>query len=699
MTRETLDSTRGLFLALEIAVLVERDDGRFDLISPAPAWFYDFVPYRDAHGPIAVEDRFLFLASFLPEARKFWERRPVEPLSSGPWTEEDRSGTERHLQASAVCLSYSRYLLITLLGAEFEQSRQVLQRARDAGATLRRLGRLAASLEVFQAHTRAALEAVPDTVMRILRNGDVFDYSLGANCMAPVNLHALLPEPAAEQLLQLTVAALEHGCLQEAEYVADLGDGPRWWEARLAPCGLDEAIAIVRDVTVRKTHEDQLRERLDRLRAHNDALAVILDELGIGAVAVDPAGRCLFASHVAMRMLGAAPRLNHTIWRELIPAGEETLKQISRQLRAPAQSRETVTAELPSRNGGNTILDIDVRDDPTDRDHKVLMFRDVTESRRLREQLEDRSGFGGLAGRSAAMQVVYRFIDDLAPVDTTVLIRGETGTGKELVARALHSRSGRSDGPFVAVNSAGLTESLVESRLFGHRRGAFTGAVSDQQGLFEAANDGALFLDEIGDVPLSVQTSLLRALQEREITRIGETKPRKINVRVIAATYRDLDHEVREGRFRADLLYRIRVAEVQLPPLRDRFEDIPLLANRFLNEFRAAFGRPVEGFSQEAVRRLTDYDWPGNVRELRSAAEYAAIRCRGSYIQPSDLPAAVARAGGDAPPEENDRERYLAALHQAGGNRSKAARLLGVSRATFYRRLAKLGVDPRAVSG
>ncbi len=694
MTQETLDATRGLFLALEIAVLVERDDGRFDLRSPAPAWFYDFVPYRECHDPVAVEERFLFLASFLGEAREFWDRRLVEPLLSGPWTEEDGLGSERHLEATAVCLGESRFLLLSLLGPEFEESRRVLQSARDAAATLRRVGRLAASLEVFQSHTRQALEAVPDTVLRLRRDGSVFDYSRKADCSASVNLRTLLPEVAADQLLKLTADALEQGRLLEAEYLADLGEGPRWWEARLAPCGPDEAIAIIRDVTSRKAREEQFSERLDRLRAHNDALGVILDELGIGAVAVDPAGRCLFASHVAIRMLGAAPRLNHTIWRELVPAGEDILKQITRQLRAPAESREPVVAELLLREGKTAVLEIDVRDDPTDPDHKVLLLRDVTDSHELRRQLDDRAALGRLVGRSPAMQAVYQFIDDLAPVDTTVLIRGETGTGKELVARALHSRSARANGAFVPVNCGGLTESLVESRLFGHKRGSFTGAVADQQGLFEAANAGVLFLDEIGDIPLSVQTSLLRALQEREIVRVGETRPRKIDVRVVAATHRDLDEEVAAGRFRADLLYRIRVAELELPPLRDRASDVALLAQRFLGEFRASFGRPVEGFSQEAVRRLTDYRWPGNVRELRSAVELAAIRCRASHIQPGDLPASIGASPREAPAEEDERTRFLDALEQAGGNRSQAARLLGVSRATFYRRLSQLGLDP-----
>ena len=248
------------------------------------------------------------------------------------------------------------------------------------------------------------------------------------------------------------------------------------------------------------------------------------------------------------------------------------------------------------------------------------------------------------------------------------------------------------------VNCAGLTESLLGSQLFGHKRGAFTGAVEDHKGLFEAADGGTIFLDEIGDVPMSVQANLLRVLQEREVVRLGESKPRKIDVRVVAATNRDLTEEVEAGRFRMDLLYRIRVARLSLPPLRERREDIPLLVAWFLGEYRAASGKEVQNVSSEAIRVMMAYEWPGNVRELKSAVEFAVIRCKGMVLSPEDLPSEIVATGRPMGPmaadeHEDEKGRILAALKSARGNRALAARLLGISRATFYRHMKRLDIE------
>jgi transcriptional regulator with PAS, ATPase and Fis domain len=278
-----------------------------------------------------------------------------------------------------------------------------------------------------------------------------------------------------------------------------------------------------------------------------------------------------------------------------------------------------------------------------------------------------------------------------------VLVEGETGTGKELVARAIHYSSGRKAKPFLAVNCAGLTESLLSSHLFGHRRGSFTGAVADQLGMFEAANGGTLFLDEIGDIPIALQTSLLRVLQEKEITRLGETQPRRIDVRIIAASHRDLSDEVASGQFREDLFYRIRVTSIWIPPLRDRLEDVPLLVAWFLGQIRAFKGLPVTEVSSEAMKILMEYKWPGNVRELKSAIESAVIHSNGSVIVPTDLPAEVLGLSSlhstEIHPEE--RTRVLEALNRVNGNRTAAARLLGVSRATLYRTMARLEIKSK----
>jgi DNA-binding NtrC family response regulator len=289
---------------------------------------------------------------------------------------------------------------------------------------------------------------------------------------------------------------------------------------------------------------------------------------------------------------------------------------------------------------------------------------------------------------------IYRLIQELARTDVTVLIEGETGTGKELVARAIHAMSCRHKHPFMAVNCAELSESLMVSQLFGHKRGAFTGAIADHRGLFEAAHGGTLLLDEVGDIPLAIQASLLRVLQEREVTWLGETTPRKINIRILAATQHNLQEAVARGRFRADLLYRIRVGRLALPALRERREDISLLAQAFLDHNQVALGYPRCEVSPAAMRLLVDYAWPGNVRELRSAMECAVIGCRGTVIQPTDLPPEIGqdvsphRPAASFPPDENG--ALLTAITQAGGNRGRAAHLLGISRATLYRRLSKL---------
>lgn len=315
----------------------------------------------------------------------------------------------------------------------------------------------------------------------------------------------------------------------------------------------------------------------------------------------------------------------------------------------------------------------------------------------LKRRLDEKTQFQDLIGKSKSMGHLYAQIRELAKVDTTVLIEGETGTGKELVARAIHCSSERKVGPFIAVNCAGLTDALLGSQLFGHKKGAFTGAVDHQQGFFEAANGGTLFLDEIGDVSAAVQTSLLRVLQEKEIVRLGESRPRKVNVRVLAATHHNLSLDVANGSFRADLLYRIRVARIHLPPLRDRCEDIPLLVTSFLGQCCAVTGKPVDHVSPEAMQALIRYAWPGNVRELKSAIEFAVISCKDMSVELEDLPPEA--IDSHAMPHQLDvsqdeKTRLLTALQHAKGNRTMAARLLGVSRATLYRRFTELNLTP-----
>lgn len=339
-------------------------------------------------------------------------------------------------------------------------------------------------------------------------------------------------------------------------------------------------------------------------------------------------------------------------------------------------------------------VDIDIVDDPRDRRRRLWCLTDSTDVHVLRDQLDGRGRRDGLVGQSDAMLDLRRRIADLCRVDATVLIEGETGTGKELVARALHDGSARAAKPFVPVNCGGLSETLIASQLFGHRRGSFTGAVADHKGFFETAHGGTIFLDEIGDVPPAVQVALLRVLQEREVLRVGDSVPRKVDVRVIAATNRNLQELVDKGQFRLDLLFRLRVARLALPPLRSRLGDIALLAASFLRDLRAAGATKVQSVSAEALRQLARYSWPGNVRELRAALEYATIHCRRTEIHTADLPPELL-AGPAAQTDADDKFTATVlrdALRRAGDNRSRAAELLGISRATFYRRMSELGL-------
>jgi DNA-binding NtrC family response regulator len=316
------------------------------------------------------------------------------------------------------------------------------------------------------------------------------------------------------------------------------------------------------------------------------------------------------------------------------------------------------------------------------------------------EEMTSRQERAGLTGRSPAMIELYKEIARVAPSRSTVLIVGESGTGKELVARSIHKHSPRAARPFVPVNCGAFAETLLESELFGYVRGAFTGAASDRKGLWEEAEGGTLFLDEVGETSAAMQVKLLRALQDGEIRRVGSTRPVMTDARVVAATNRDLEREVKAGRFREDLFYRLSVVTLRVPPLRERRSDIPLLAERFLRAASENAGRARLRLSEGALNRLVAYDWPGNVRELESAVEYAALHARGAEVAAEDLPpklqtAEVRQAASrsplaalyeDLPSLDELERRYLQhVLEATGGNRTRTAEILGIDRRTLYR--------------
>jgi two-component system response regulator PilR (NtrC family) len=331
----------------------------------------------------------------------------------------------------------------------------------------------------------------------------------------------------------------------------------------------------------------------------------------------------------------------------------------------------------------------------------------LAENAALRDQVAGRVRLAQLLGRSKAMQRVFELIQKIHSTKTSVLITGESGTGKELVARALHTEGNRASGAFVAVNCGAIPEELMESELFGHVKGSFTGAIADKAGLFQKASGGTLFLDEIGELSLGLQVKLLRALQERRVKAVGATDEVDIDVRVVAATNRELEEEVARGAFRADLYYRLNVIELRLPPLRQRREDIPLLAEHFLRKFSSEQDKPLQAIGPDALKRLLDHDFPGNVRELENVMERAVALSSGAEIEADVLPTWKAARGPAAPtmdfPDEgvdldrlvSDYERAIVvkALERAGGVRKKAAGLLGITFRSMRYRLEKLGLD------
>ena len=304
----------------------------------------------------------------------------------------------------------------------------------------------------------------------------------------------------------------------------------------------------------------------------------------------------------------------------------------------------------------------------------------------LKSRVEAQAGFGEIVGKDPKMQVVYKLIEDVAPTDTTVLIQGESGTGKELIARAIHHLSPRRDKAFVVINCSAYPATLLESELFGHEKGAFTGALRQKPGRFEQANGGTVFLDEIGEVPLPAQIKLLRVLQTRKFERVGGEKTLTVDVRILAATNKDLTQEVKKGSFREDLFYRLNVIPMVLPPLRERKNDIPMLALHFLGRFAGEQSKELKEFSSAALRRLLEYPWPGNVRELENSVEHAAVLAKGRQVEAWDLPSALNSQASAPAASLADRElqHLLEILQECGGNKKLAAQRLGVSRSTVY---------------
>jgi PAS domain S-box-containing protein len=459
--------------------------------------------------------------------------------------------------------------------------------------------------------------------------------------------------------------------------------------------------------------EDRVALRTADLERSESRLAAILNALPDLVFVVDRDGRYveILTSREDLLFRPLAEMLGKR-FHDLLPqaAADAHLRVVRQTLERRAS--QTLEYSLRVRAGerwfeGRTgVMDLEIGGQPA----VAFIARDITDRRRaeelqsqnvyLQEELSTERSFGEIVGQAGPMQQVFRAIERVADTDSTVLLLGETGTGKELIARAIHRLSRRRDAVMVKVNCGALPSSLAESELFGHERGAFTGAVQQKRGRFELANNGTIFLDEVGELSADVQVKLLRVLQEQELERLGSTRPTKVNIRVIAATNRDLQAEVHRGGFRSDLFYRLNIFPIHIPPLRDRKEDVPLLAAHFVIDFSRRMSKGVDRIGSMAAARLAAYDWPGNVRELANVMERAVILCEGSVIQDEHI-GVLGRGSRSADPdvfltlEEMERQHIERALSRTGGvlaGPQGAARLLGMRRSTVWSRMRKLGI-------
>ncbi len=459
--------------------------------------------------------------------------------------------------------------------------------------------------------------------------------------------------------------------------------------------------------------EKRVVERTADLARSENRMRAIVNALPDLVIVFDEEGRYLeIVTEEERALYRSAPELLGRRMRDVLP--ESTAAPLHQVVRTAIETGQVQVVEysLDVKEGLRWFeaRTAPARIDPAaDVRSVVMIVRDITERKRteelerqnvyLREAFDTDLHFGEIHGRSAAMQEVFRAIELVAETNSSVLILGETGTGKELIARAIHRASRRKAAVMVKMNCAALPATLIESELFGHERGAFTGAVQQRKGRFELASRGTIFLDEVGELPLEAQVKLLRVLQEHEFERVGGTQTVRVDARVIAATNRDLASDVQRGTFRSDLYFRLNIFPIRLPALRDRRDDIPILARHFLKEFAARLGRQVDRFDARALDRLVNYDWPGNVRELANILERAVILCQGRVLQADHLglPAHARSLADDMVTlEEAERRHIRKALEQTGGvlaGPKGAAALLGLNRSTLWSRMKKLGIN------
>jgi PAS domain S-box-containing protein len=426
---------------------------------------------------------------------------------------------------------------------------------------------------------------------------------------------------------------------------------------------------------------------------HRDNLEQVLDNLKEGIIAHDPQRRIFFFNREAERITGY--NRNEVVGRDCHQAfGAPFCGSRCAFCDYPSEVAETVeyALNITTKSGESRHIEMTVtrmRDDEGGLAGVLTSFRDMTDLLRLQLQVGEMTRFSGIIGRDSKMLAIFKQIRDVAGYDFPVHLFGETGTGKELVANAIHAESSRAGAPFVPINCGALPEGLIETELFGHVKGAFSGAIRDKKGRFELADGGTVFLDEVAELSNTMQVKLLRFLQEGRFERVGGEHTRTVNTRVISATNKNLKKEVERNRFREDLFYRLNVIPIHLPPLRDRKTDIPLMIDHFLRDAADRYGREPLKVSNRALSLMMDYRWPGNVRELQNAIQFAFVKCGGNVIEIEHLPLELREAadvcGRRGPTRKLDLDAVREALARTGGNKVRAAKLMGVGRATLYR--------------
>jgi two-component system response regulator HydG len=470
-------------------------------------------------------------------------------------------------------------------------------------------------------------------------------------------------------------------------------------KGRVIPFSTEDIVRALASQAAVAINNARLLETLENLRAaekkrYNYHLEAIFQSVKDAIITLDLEGKILFVNDAARSICGVDPhKILGQKFLEVMKDCQKSCGGALKNLLVEGHQFKEFFQECRRVTRSNQVVSV-TRAPLKDHEDKcigvVLVIRDLTGEAPLADDLSERYRPFQIIGKSLPMQSVYRVLDDLRDTDTTVLISGETGTGKELVANALHYGGPRAARPLVKVNCTALPETLLESELFGHVKGAYTGAHKDRVGRFQTAQGGTIFLDEVGDISLKTQVKLLGVLEEKMFERVGESTPRQADVRIIVATHRDLRKMVKQELFREDLYFRLKVFEVSLPPLRERLDDLPLLINYFCHLFNHTYKKLVEGVLPEVLKIFRNYNWPGNVRELKHVLEHAFVKCRGNTITLEDLPPEIGEittAKAQTLPKTFSSQELKEALNRTDWNKAKAARLLGISRPTLYRLL------------